>query len=244
MNADAGPAPFTVVFTNLSENAGSYEWDFGDDTTSASDTTDEPVSHEYTTAGIYEITLTAFPLVEPGQSSAATITITVEPRPLFELRIEPDTLTATPTEEQLFTVIALDQFGNEISGLGYVFSADENAGEIDDTGNFTAGTVAGSYSGAVAVEAVQGSVTETVAVDVSIEHGALDHILLTPESVELGIGGDQTFSAVAVDAYDNPISEAEITLAVEEAVGEIAEDGTLSVGTLAGTFEQGVKATA
>ena len=94
------------------------------------------------------------------------------------------------------------------------------------------------------VEAVQGSVTETVAVDITIEHGDLDHILLTPEKVELGIGEDQKFTAVAVDAYDNPISEAEITLAVEKAVGEIAEDGTLSVGTLAGTFEQGVKATA
>ena len=94
VNADAGQAPFTVVFTNLSENAGSYEWAFGDDTTSTSDTADEPQSHEYTTAGTYEITLTAFPLVEPGQSSVATITITVEPGPLFELKIEPGALTA------------------------------------------------------------------------------------------------------------------------------------------------------
>ena len=243
-NADAGPAPFTVVFTNLSENAGSYEWDFGDDTSSASGTADESLSHEYTTAGTYEITLTAFPLVEPGQSSVETVTITVVPGPLFELKIEPDALTATPTQEQSFTTIAVDQFGNQISGLSYVFSVAENAGEVDDTGQFTAGTIAGSYSGAVAVEAVQGSVTETAAVDITIEHGALDHILLTPETVQLGIGVEQNFSAVAVDAYDNPVTEAQTDWTINEAIGTIAEDGTLSVGTLAGTFEQSVKVVA
>ena len=68
--------------------------------------------------------------------------------------------------------------------------------------------------------------------------------MLTPETVELGLGEDQKFRAVAVDSYDNPISEAEISWATDEAVGTIAEDGTLSVATLAGTFEQGVKATA
>ena len=241
--ADTGPAPFTVEFTNLSENASSYEWDFGDGTASGSEA-DEPVSHEYTIAGVYEITLTALPLVEASQSSMATITITVEPGPLFELRIEPDTLTAMPTEEQLFTVIALDQFGNQISDLAHVFSADGNAGEIDDTGNFIAGTVAGSYSGAVAVEAVQGPATATVAVDISIVHGDLDHILLTPDTVELGIGEEQVFTVMALDQFGNEISDLAYVFSADDSVGGIDDTGNFTAGTVAGSYSGAVAAEA
>lgn len=243
-NATEGQAPFTVTFANLSENANAFQWDFGDGTTSSPTIGEGPVTHEYTKAGTYQITLLALKEGQTDSASTATVSVTVEPGPLFEAKIEPDALTTAPAEEQLFTVIALDQFGNEISGLSYVFSADDKAGEVDDTGKFTVGTVAGTYSAAVSAEVAQGSIAKSVAVDITIEHGAMDHLLLTPETVELGIGGDQKFSAVAVDAYDNPISEAEITWAVDAAVGTIAGDGNLSVGTLAGTFEQGVEATA
>ena len=239
-----GEAPLNVAFTNLSKNADVFEWDFGDETTATSTSVGETLTHEYTEAGIYQVTLRALKEGQADAASTSTVSVTVEPGPLFEVKIEPGALTASPVEEQLFTVIALDQFGNEIPGLSYVFEADEQAGEVDDTGNFTAGTVAGSYSGAVTVEAVQGAVTKTVTVDITIEHGALDRVLLTPEVAELGIGEDQKFTAVAIDAYENPVSEAQIDWAIDEAVGTIAEDGTLSVGTLAGTFEQGVQATA
>ncbi len=48
-------APDTIQFTNLSENADSYAWDFGDSVTS---TKDNP-SHIYEKAGIYEVILIA-----------------------------------------------------------------------------------------------------------------------------------------------------------------------------------------
>jgi len=44
-----------INFTNCSVNANEFEWDFGDGTSS----TQENPSHEYTTAGTYEVTLTA-----------------------------------------------------------------------------------------------------------------------------------------------------------------------------------------
>lgn len=50
-------APLT--FTNTSQNASSYLWDFGDGSTS----TDQDPTHTYTTAGTYTITLTAKILV-------------------------------------------------------------------------------------------------------------------------------------------------------------------------------------
>ena len=47
--------PLTVQFTNNSQNATSYLWDFGDGSTS----TEQNPSHVYTVLGVYDITLTA-----------------------------------------------------------------------------------------------------------------------------------------------------------------------------------------
>jgi len=55
----------TVTFTNLSKNAKSYTWNFGDGAIS----TDENPQHTYQTAGIYQVTLTAI-------NSGGTNTIT------------------------------------------------------------------------------------------------------------------------------------------------------------------------
>jgi PKD repeat protein len=51
----SGVSPFTVHFTNLSTNASSYQWDFGDGNTS----TDVNPTHIYTLSGIYTVTLNA-----------------------------------------------------------------------------------------------------------------------------------------------------------------------------------------
>jgi PKD repeat protein len=48
--------PDTLTFSNLSQNASSYEWDFGD---SQSSTATNPV-HIYTTTGSYSIVLKAY----------------------------------------------------------------------------------------------------------------------------------------------------------------------------------------
>lgn len=51
----AGCAPFNVSFTNQSQNATQFKWNFGDGDTSTSVNT----SHTYTAAGSYSVTLTA-----------------------------------------------------------------------------------------------------------------------------------------------------------------------------------------
>jgi len=60
----------TVTFTNSSDNATTYEWDFGDGETS----TEENPVHTYAASGSYEVTLTAF---NDCGFSANTQTITV-----------------------------------------------------------------------------------------------------------------------------------------------------------------------
>ncbi|WP_410510224.1 PKD domain-containing protein [Methanosarcina hadiensis] len=66
-----GYAPLSVQFTDMSENAVSFNWDFGDGTGS---TEQNPV-HTYSTAGIYTVNLTASN--ENGMNSKlATINVT------------------------------------------------------------------------------------------------------------------------------------------------------------------------
>lgn len=64
-------APCTINFTNCSSNADSYEWDFGDGTAPVS--TANP-SHQFGTAGSYEVLLTA---TGTGGSDNATATVTI-----------------------------------------------------------------------------------------------------------------------------------------------------------------------
>ncbi len=51
---DQCPLPTAINFTNLSQNATSYYWDFGDNSTS----TEENPSHLYSQTGVYLVRLT------------------------------------------------------------------------------------------------------------------------------------------------------------------------------------------
>lgn len=52
---DGCKAPCNVSFSNTSENASSYQWDFGD----GSSSTERSPTHEYTESGDYTVKLTA-----------------------------------------------------------------------------------------------------------------------------------------------------------------------------------------
>ena len=62
----------TVNFSNFSQNASSYNWDFGDGNSS----TEESPSHTYDAAGEYEVTLTASNSDGDSQSTSRMVTIT------------------------------------------------------------------------------------------------------------------------------------------------------------------------
>ena len=69
-----GYAPLTVQFTDLSENATSVSWDFGD----GSNSTERNPVHKFTTQGIYTVNLTASN-ADGTDAISKTITVTGKP---------------------------------------------------------------------------------------------------------------------------------------------------------------------
>lgn len=86
----SGVAPLTVQFYDLSTNATSWAWDFGDGTTS---TEQDPI-HTYTTGGTFTVKLTAS---NSGSSDVLTSTdlITVLPNALNEIDYSKYSITTT-----------------------------------------------------------------------------------------------------------------------------------------------------
>lgn len=71
-DASSGDAPLTVNFTNTSTDATSYLWHFGTGEGTSSSTSP---SHQYTTPGVYSVTLDAINSGGTATSSAQTITV-------------------------------------------------------------------------------------------------------------------------------------------------------------------------
>lgn len=72
MSAQHAEAPASVAFTNTSEGANAYVWDFGDGTQS----TDSVTNHRYTHAGKYDVTLTA---IKGKKENTMTQSIIIDP---------------------------------------------------------------------------------------------------------------------------------------------------------------------
>jgi len=64
--------PATIIFTNLSTDATSYIWDFGDGSAS----TIESPTHEYTSSGTFTVTLTA---IGEGGTNSTSQNVTILP---------------------------------------------------------------------------------------------------------------------------------------------------------------------
>ena len=236
VSASTGPAPLTVQFINLSDNAESVQWDFGDGTTS----TELEPSHTYTKAGTHTITLTAISEGEPAETDVATQSVTVEPGPLARLAINTLQAALSPGEEYAFTIDVLGKFDNAISGLPFVFRADESAGRIGEQGLFTAGTKAGAYQDAVTVEVTQGSITRRATTDVVTEPDSLDRVEIIPITATLPPTGQQQLAARAMDQFGNFIPDLVYDFRSDEQAGQVDSNGWLTAGRKAGKYESAV----
>lgn len=234
-----GQSPLSVSFTNDSTNAREYEWNFGDGTGAATGNT-EPVTHQYTKAGSYTVTLTAIGEGDPPPVSSAMVEVKVEPGELSTVTIEPAMASMAVTEEQTFTATALDQYDNPIPGLNYVFSSNRQAGRIDNAGRFIAGSRTGTYNGAITVAVIQGSVSRIATATVTTRPGPLDSVLLDPTSPAVAVDQEHRFVATGLDQYDNPIPGLTFNFDVNQQAGFIDEGGRFIAGTDAGVYDGAV----
>lgn len=112
MEVSGEVSPVNIAFTNSSENAESYFWDFGDGQTS----NEENPTHTYEYWGVFNITLTAM----AGEKSVVTqrsVTITEAKRKVIEIVTDFGTMRAelsnlTPKHRDNFVKLAEEGFYN------------------------------------------------------------------------------------------------------------------------------------
>lgn len=232
-----GQAPLSVTFTNNSQNADEFLWNFGDGATTTVET-QGPVTHEYTKAGTFTVILTA---LSEGEGDIATTVVTVEPGLLNSISLDKTEATLAVEEGVMFSAQALDQFDNVIPGLAFDYRAAGRAGQIDSEGRFTAGTRAGIYGDAIQVEVSQGSVTRTAMASVTVEPGPLDHVTLEPETLSVEVGQMAQLSAMALDRFENPIPGLRFLYRSGEETGRVDTTGEFTAGTKAEVYRDGVE---
>ena len=239
-SAVVGQAPLTVTFTNSSANADQFRWDFGDGTALTTGIQETTVIHEYSKAGTYSATLTAFQAESPEEQDTITFPVTVEPGPLDHVSLEPTTPEVQVAQSLQLTATAFDQFDNEIPGLTFEWNA-STAGIIEPTGTFKAGVAAGTFPDAVQVHVAQGAIQASATATIQVSPGALDHIVSGPDSVELDIGESRSFTAKGFDQFDNEIPGLTFDWEVTGGVGRLSSDGRFTAGTKAGTFPETIQ---
>ncbi|HRQ38218.1 MAG TPA: PKD domain-containing protein [Chloroflexota bacterium] len=111
-----GPAPLSVNFTNQSQHANSFYWDFGD----GSSSTENAPSHLYTAAGLYTVTLTAAnPFASHTLTRTQYITVYNQPVPAFTAvpRIGEAPLIVTFTNQSQYADTLIWEYGDGQSAV-------------------------------------------------------------------------------------------------------------------------------
>ena len=239
MSPMTGGAPLTVDFSNLSSNGDAFLWDFGDETTS----TEREPSHAYAEPGVYVVRLTVFREAGGTTEAVTTNQTLVAYRGLLaEIVIDPSELVLGPAETQKLTARALDQFGNEMSGLEVTWDISEG-GRISQDGTVIAGTKAGTFHETVTAEATLGVNTRRASAGVTVVPGPLDRLAVEPPDPEIDVNGTQVFEVRGLDLFGNEVQGLTYDWEIPAEAGRLDADGTLRASTTAGAFSMVVSAT-
>ena len=169
---------------------------------------------------------------------AAACDNSAEPRITTGLALTPTTTTLAPGATQQFTAVATASNG-KVLDVTPTWSVAAGGGTIDQTGLFTAGTTAGTFTNTVSVTC--SGVTSTATVIITA--GPLATITVTPNPANLTPGAAQTFTAVGRDAANNIVAITPVW-SVTAGGGSInASTGVFTAGAALGAFANTVRAT-
>jgi hypothetical protein len=161
--------------------------------------------------------------------------------PLDHVVLTPSGATLLPGGTQQFVAQAYDASNAAVAGVSYFWMA--GTGSVTSTGpntaTYTAVTTSGVYPTAVEVIAVQGSTAKTAyaSVTVTATAGTLDHVVITPASVTVVVGGTKQFSAQAYDVSNIAITGLNYTWSIVANGGSIGmTTGLFQAGTATGNY--------
>ena len=189
-----------------------------------------------TTAGTYTNTVQA-----KSGIITATASVTVGAASVAKVVISPDPGKVAVGKHLKFTATAYDASNNVVAApVSWATSATAGGGAIDQTGNFAAHIIAGTFPGAVIATA--GGVKATATVEILA--GPVETIKVTPSLATVAPGGSTSFTAKAADTFGN-VRQVTMTWAVSPAsAGTIDQSGNLTAGNTPGTFINAVSASA
>jgi Tol biopolymer transport system component len=240
----SGAAPLNVSFTNTTPKVGAdskivFDWDFGDGETQKAALVSDVISHKYTKAGTYTVTLAEYSSESPDKTSIITQTITVTHGTLTRLNVKPETVELNIGQVQAFTSEAFDAFDNPILEASLTWK-DGDAGTVTTDGSFTAGKVAGVFEkGVISGGELNGSTVEyspkiTILPD-PLETASLD-------TLEIAAGESKQLVAVAKDKYGNTIDNLVATWSIKDMrAGTITEAGLFTASKKAISYDNAIK---
>ncbi len=166
-----------------------------------------------------------------------TANVSINAGALAQLTITPSVATTQAGGTVGFTTTGRDGNGNTIA-VTPVWSVVAGGGAISVAGVFSAGTMTGTFANTVRAE----SNGVTAFATVTVSPGPLSRLELTPTSATLEAGAMQQFSAVAQDAFGNPVG-ASVTWSANSNAGSISAGGLFTAGSMPGDYLDGVTAT-
>lgn len=173
--------------------------------------------------------ISGFATVNVIDGSVSTITVT------------PNPVAMAAGATQQFTAVGRDAGGNVVA-ISPTWTVTNGGGTINPvTGLFTAGATPGTFANTVT--ATSGSVSGSATVTVTGAPPAVVTITVTPNPATVPSGNTQSFTATGRDAGGNIVSITPVW-SVENGGGTInAASGLFTAGTVAGTFNNTVRAT-
>jgi hypothetical protein len=166
-----------------------------------------------------------------------TATMTVTPGPLASITLVPSPVTLAVTATQQFVAVGRDAGGNIVQ-FTPTWTVVAGGGTIAQTGIFTAGNTAGTFTNTVQVSALGITAVATV----NVTTGPLATITVTPNPATLIVGGVQQFTATGRDAGGNTVALTAVWT-VAAGGGTIDGGGRFTAGVTPGTYTNTVVAT-
>ena len=216
-----------VAFTNYSQNADSYSWDFGDGETS----TEESPTHTYTEVGNYTVILTAsnaddlsatfqesIEIVDPNE---ALTLLTGEVSKTWKLYRVGNSMGVGPSLEAAYDWFALQNDGSRPCVYYHEFTFTRGGDYIfDDNGVFWG---EGLESGAMCIEATAENLVNADGVDVSAWLGGTHAFEYKPSTGMVTLTGEGAWIGLPKTATDGEVAVPQNSVTFKVEITE--EDG-------------------